>query len=396
MQRAKHVPSITTLSRRHEISGLNSVFSGGQAIFSDYIQATRAMLSSAHTMLDSEQSEQRAEGNAPFERMPATGFQAGRNKPFRRGILLTHGLSDSPYSMRHLADFFAQNGFRVMVVLLPGHGTQPGDLLDVTWQEWEKTVAYAADKLAEQVDEVYLGGSSTGATLSVCHSLHDARVRGLFLFAPAFKISPLAALVRWHKLFSWLWPRGKWLSVLPDLDCYKYESFTSNAAAQIYALTQHLARQLAFGYPDIPIFTAASADDMTVDSAATIRFMQAASHAQNKLVLYGDGSVSHQAGRVEQLPCVFPEHKILSSAHTAIVIAPEDAHYGAAGAYCNCVHYYQKNPAQYHACMAHPQRAWQGEITKKNLRVGTLRRLTYNPHFAALKISMQRFIDGLP
>jgi esterase/lipase len=43
--------------------------------------------------------------------------------------------------MRHLADFFRQNGFRVMAVLLPGHGTQPGDLLDVTWQEWARPSA---------------------------------------------------------------------------------------------------------------------------------------------------------------------------------------------------------------------------------------------------------------
>ncbi len=75
--------------------------------------------------------------------------------------------------MRHLAEFFLENGFRVMAVLLPGHGTQPGDLLEVTWQEWAKTVAYGAYKLAEEVDEVYLAGYSTGATLSVYQSLRD-------------------------------------------------------------------------------------------------------------------------------------------------------------------------------------------------------------------------------
>jgi hypothetical protein len=38
----------------------------------------------------------------------------------------------------------------------------------------------------------------------------------------------------------------------------------------------------------------------------------------------------------------------------------------------------------------------QGEITKANLEAGILRRLMYNPNFAALKVSMKRFIDSLP
>lgn len=358
------------------------------------------MLVKAHSKLGTTALEQHIDGNTPFELKPADGFQAGRSKPYRRGVLLIHGLTDSPYSMRHLAAFFARNGWRVMAILLPGHGTQPGDLLEVTWQEWARAVAYGVDQLSEQVDQVYLAGCSTGATLSVYHSLHDQRVRGLFLFSPALKITPLAALANWHRLYSWFLPSAKWLAILPDRDTYKYESFPNNAASQIYALTRQLRAQLRSQQPDIPIFAAASADDMTVDSSATVAFMAGLRHSCSKLVLYVSGpeqfSSVFAAPHFERINSVFPEQKILSSAHTAMMIPPDDRHYGKEGTYCNCVHYYAQDIGKYRACMAQPEQAWLGEITRKNLRAGMLRRLTYNPNFAALSISMQRFIEGLP
>jgi len=224
---------------------------GSRLAFADYVARNRDMLSRAHA--GAADWEKIVDGNAPFELTPNNpspppcrgrareGVEAslpGQQKPYRRGVLLTHGLSDSPYFMRHLAAFFQENGFRVMAVLLPGHGTQPGDLLEVTWQEWARTVAYGADKLAEEVDEVYLAGYSTGATLSVYQSLRDNRVRGLFLFSPALRITRRAALANLHKLYSWLIPSAKWVDIKPDLDIYKNESFTKNAAAQTYARDQ--------------------------------------------------------------------------------------------------------------------------------------------------------------
>lgn len=400
MQRPVLSEPTRALAARHRPSGLNSVFNGGQADFADYVTETRAMLRKSYADLGLPDAERRIDGNAPFDLEPTAGFETGNGKLYRRGVLLTHGLTDSPYSMRYLAEFFAQNGFRVMAILLPGHGTQPGDLLEVSWQEWTKAVAYGVDRLAEQVDEVYLAGCSTGAALSVYHSLHDQRVRGLLLFSPALRITPLAALAGWHKLYSWLWPAGKWLAILPDNDRYKYESFPNNAAAQIYALTRQLRVRLRTARPDIPVFAAASADDMTVDSSATVAFMAGLRHSHSKLVLYvsepGQRVAAIPAERMEQVNSVFPEQRILSSAHTAMMIPADDRHYGAAGEYCNCVHYYPREMDKYRACMADPAQAWQGEIISKNLHVGMLRRLTYNPSFAALKISLRRFIEGLP
>ena len=329
-------------------------------------------------------------GNAPFELRPTGDFQQGHGKPYRRGVLLTHGLIDSPYHMRHLAGFFQRNGFRVMAVLLPGHGTQPGDLLHVRWQEWAKAVAYGAERLSIEVDELYLAGFSAGAALSVLHAARDQRVRGLFLFSPAFQITPRARWANLHRLYSWLMPRAAWVNVMQDRDLYKYESFCKNAAAQMHALTRALPQHEV----NIPVFAAASADDVTVNPGATLRFMRRVHHPCSKLVWYATERIEQP--NLEWVNSAVPEKHILGSAHTAIVIPPEDAHYGESGAYVNCLHYYEEDKPNYHACRACGPDMWLGEVTEQNLQRGVMRRLMYNPHYAAMESSMQNFIEGLP
>ncbi len=376
------------LGLRHRPSGVNAHFEGERLPFADYVAHAQAMLQRQHAGKNDE--ERIVAGNSPFELRPTAGFDKGREKPYRRGVLLTHGLADSPYHMRFLGEFFQRNGFRVMAVLLPGHGTRPGDLLNVRWQEWAKTVAYGADQLSKEVDELYLAGFSAGAALSVHHADHDVRVRGLFLFSPAFKIDPRAKWARLHKLYSWLLPKAAWVSCMLDSDLFKYESFCKNAAAQMYALTRALSQRDV----DIPVFAVTSADDATVNPAATLQFMQRARHPCSKLVWYATENTGQS--NVEWVNSAIPEKRILSSAHTAIVIPPQDEHYGEAGEYVNCMHYLPHDKESARACRKPGTEVWYGEVNARNLQHGLLRRLMYNPHYAAMEASMQQFITELP
>lgn len=388
------------LELRHHPSGLNTFFGSAQLTFPEYIRHSREMIAQARIGLGADNLDQIVDGNAPFELKPAAGYPAGKEKTYRRGILLTHGLSDSPYFMRHLAAFFQEQGFRVMALLLPGHGTRPGDLLDVRWQGWLKAVEYGVGLLAREADEIYLGGYSAGGALSVYHSLGDPRIRGLFLFAPALQISSRAAFANFHKLYSWLRPAAQWLDIMPDADIYKYESFTKNAAAQMYALTRAVSARLAQSELNVPVFAVASQDDVTVKTSATVNFMARARHPASKLVYYFSRADQTPAAllreKAECVPCVFPDKKILGSAHTAIVLPGDDAHYGERGAYRNGIHYFPHEMEKYAVCNRSAEAVWQGEVTAANLKVGTLCRLMYNPNFAALKQSMRRFIDSLP
>jgi alpha-beta hydrolase superfamily lysophospholipase len=165
-------------------------------------------------------------------------------------ILLLHGLSDSPYHMRALAQVFKNEGFYVFALRLPGHGTLPSGLLDVTWQQWAKATSWGADRLAEIAKQrgdvpFYMGGFSTGGALVLNYSLkalNDAKLhqaKKLFLFSPAIGVSKLAKISSWHKTLSWLdyFEKFRWLDVLPEYDPAKYNSFTKNAGRQIYLLT---------------------------------------------------------------------------------------------------------------------------------------------------------------
>jgi len=386
-----------TLEARHQSSGLNSQFHGDQLSFTDYVAQSRAMVGKTHTAASFDELNKVIDANSPFELRPALNCPSGQRRPYRRGVLLTHGLTDSPYFMRSLAIFFQENCFRVMAVLLPGHGTQPGDLLDVSWQEWAKAEAFGSDKLAAEADEVYLAGFSTGGALSVYQSQSDKRVRGLFLFSPALKVDTLAALANVHKYRVLGFP---WLDVMPDKDIYKYESFPKNAAAQIYGLTQAVNMRLQEHPVSIPVFAAASQDDTTVHTSATVEFMAHALHPSSKLIFYSTdikkAPPAIPAEKLEMVNSLFPEQKILSSAHTAILLPPEDMHYGVTGDYSNCIHYYPDEMGKYEACNNKPKEDWQGELSKENLKVGIMRRLMYNPNFAALKVSLKKFIDGLP
>ncbi|MGC2047943.1 MAG: alpha/beta fold hydrolase [Gallionella sp.] len=388
------------LEARHQASGLNTLFNGDQLAFSEYVERSRAMIAKTHAGVDGPNSKRIIDGNAPFELKPAASCPAGNQKAYRRGVLLTHGLTDSPYFMRGLAAFFQENCFRVMAILLPGHGTRPGDLLDVSWQEWTKAEAYGTDQLAAEVDEVYLAGFSTGGALSVYQSLRDKRVRGLFLFSPALKVTSLGAVANIHKIYSWAFPSAKWLDIKPDRDIYKYESFPKNAGAQIYTLTREIHAQLQDQGVSIPVFAAASQDDTTVFTSATLEFMARTGNPLSKLVLYttDTGNVPEDipSMKLEMVNSVIPEQKILSSAHTAILVSPDDEHYGAAGNYSNCIHYFPDEMEKYDVCNNDPREDLQGELTEKNLEAGILRRLMYNPNFVTLKLSMKKFIDGLP
>lgn len=402
MRQGRNIPGFTmpALERRHQLSGLNSNFCCGQLNFADYAVACREMLRQAHSGKSPTDLEKAVAGNAPFELKPEGDFEGGRENPYRRGVLLIHGLTDSPYFMRPMAEFFRSRGFRVMAVLLPGHGTQPGDLLEMRWQEWAQAVEYGAARLAEEADEIYLTGYSAGATLAVRQSLLDSRVRGVFLFSPALRVSALAGWANLHKLYSWLKPSAKWVSIQPDNDVYKYESFPKNAAYQMHALIADLHIKMRGHGLQIPVFTAASADDTTVDTSATVEFMARARHACNKLVYYTTDMTQHlpgmAEGRVELVNSVVPEQNIVSFSHVSILLPQEDRHYGRAGEYSNCLHYYPDDMEKFAICRGSSPAVLQGEITASSLRAGVMRRLTYNPHFSALEVSMHRFIESLP
>lgn len=83
----------------------------------------------------------------------------------RVGVLLSHGFTGSPASMRPWGEFLAEHGYAVEVPRLPGHGTRWQDMNLTTWDDWYAEVAKAFDKLVAENDKVIVGGLSMGGAL---------------------------------------------------------------------------------------------------------------------------------------------------------------------------------------------------------------------------------------
>ncbi len=83
----------------------------------------------------------------------------------RVGVLLSHGFTGSPASMRPWGECLAERGYAVEVPLLPGHGTTWQELNITTWDDWYAEVDPAFEKLAAENDAVVVGGLSMGGAL---------------------------------------------------------------------------------------------------------------------------------------------------------------------------------------------------------------------------------------
>lgn len=83
----------------------------------------------------------------------------------RVGVLLCHGFTGSPGSMKPWARVLADAGYAVEVPLLPGHGTTWQDLNTTRWEDWYAAVDRSLDKLTAENDQVVLAGLSMGGTL---------------------------------------------------------------------------------------------------------------------------------------------------------------------------------------------------------------------------------------
>jgi alpha-beta hydrolase superfamily lysophospholipase len=219
-------------------------------------------------------------------------------------VLLLHGLSDSPYSMRSLGQRLHQAGALVLGLRIPGHGTAPSGLVETRWQDMAAAVRLAARHVANKANDkpFYLVGYSNGGALSVDYALSaldDAslpRPSGIVLLSPEIGISGIAALAVWQARLGHLLGLEKlaWNSVVPEYDPFKYGSFPVNAGDLAYRITAHIQDQLAVmqgvkGKLDKlpPVLAFQSAVDATVTPQALVEnFFDRLPAAGHELVLF--------------------------------------------------------------------------------------------------------------
>jgi carboxylesterase len=100
------------------------------------------------------------------------------------GVLVLHGFTGNPQSMRPLAEAFAAAGFTVSLPLLPGHGTQVEDMVPTRWADWSAAAEDAYDRLAARTGTVFVAGLSMGGTLAAWLGTRHPEIAGLVLVNP--------------------------------------------------------------------------------------------------------------------------------------------------------------------------------------------------------------------
>src|SRR5436305_12482715 len=103
------------------------------------------------------------------------------------GVLVVHGFTGNPQSMRPLAEAFAAAGFTVELPLLPGHGTSVEDMLPTRWSDWSGAAEMAYAELASRCDRVVVAGLSMGGTLTGWLAAHHPEIAGAVIVNGAFE-----------------------------------------------------------------------------------------------------------------------------------------------------------------------------------------------------------------
>ncbi len=123
--------------------------------------------------------------NQSFFLQGPSAAEAEKNK---KGVLLVHGWSSTAYEVRRLGKYLNENGYTVYGLMLSGHGTVPKDLEEVTAQDWIADVEKGYARLKETCDQVYVAGTSIGASVALILAEQEKEMAGIVLMATPHKL----------------------------------------------------------------------------------------------------------------------------------------------------------------------------------------------------------------
>ena len=216
--------------------------------------------------------------NRSFELKPA-GEPAGV-------AVLLHGLTDAPYSLRHVGLHYQSRGWAVVAVRLPGHGTVPAGLTKASVEQWEAATRLAVREAMQVAPgkPIHLVGYSNGGALAVNHALDALSNPALGQPQRIVLMSPMVGLTRFARFTGLagmpaIFPafvNSAWLDIIPEYNPFKYNSFPVRAGAEAHRLTVVLGEKMERAKADgsvarmPPVLAFQSAVDSTVSAPAVV------------------------------------------------------------------------------------------------------------------------------
>lgn len=356
--------------------------------FSEYIARCQLMISKRRPDLQSPHPQVSTilAANSPFELYPQPR-QTGR-----AGILFIHGLFDCPFSFRDIGTRLQAQGYMSKAILLPGHGTIPEDLSQITFQEWLAAVQYGIAALRQEVDHLFLMGYSTGATLAIYQALQMEQLAGVILLAPAIRIKTSMRLIQAYRfLKNRFTPHKDWIYLTKETNYTKYQSIAFNPIHQLVQLIRLMQQPLEQPMLRCPILMVQSREDETISSEAATHFFERQTHANSRLLFYSARPDTFADQRIMVRSGQFTENHIRHLSHVGLPFAPDNPHYGIHGDY-----HYLKDPIDktimygaYNRVQANLYRfLFELGLTKYQCRA-----LAYNPDFDFMLEQIVQFIQ---
>ena len=223
------------------------------------------------------------------------GFDHDWNRSFvlepegaaRGVVVLLHGLTDAPYSLRHVAELYRGRGYVAIGIRMPGHGTVPAGLTRVHWQDWLAAARLAVREARRRVPSpapFQLVGYSNGAAIAMKYALDALDDRSLampdriVLLSPMIGVSAAARFAGLAGLPAILpaFAKAAWLDLQPEFNPFKYNSFPTNGGRQSFLVADTLQGQVRAAAADgriarlPPILAFQSVLDATVSTDAVV------------------------------------------------------------------------------------------------------------------------------
>jgi esterase/lipase len=325
----------------------------------------------------------------PFRLPPDQGCKKGAP----RGIaVLIHGLSDTTFAMRDLAETLAKQCFEARALLLPGHGTRPADLMVVDHHDWLSHVEAALRQARVESPFVVVAGFSLGAALALTAATKSPdNVDAVIGLAPAYRIRSnfLARQARWIATFR------PWLDLGPREDFARYGAMPTRGIASTMAALGTMESQIRQRGPiQTPWMVVQSEDDEVIDVAWNRQFFDANALNKHSLLLnYFSNTPERTAShRTVWLTASDNSMRVVGISHLAVHIAPENPHYGESGTYRNCGSPPFRTEEQVQACKQ-AQRVWYGVGGQSPPAGEAGARSSFNPHYPDLERRIGEFLD---
>ncbi|OKO90172.1 alpha/beta fold hydrolase [Geobacillus proteiniphilus] len=160
------------------------------------------------------------------------------------GVLLSHGFTGTPHSMRPLAEAYAKAGYTVCLPRLKGHGTHYEDMERTTFHDWIASVEEGYEWLKKRCGAIFATGLSMGGTLTLHLAEHHPDIRGIVLVNAAIDIPAIrAGLAGGGELPRYLDSIGSDLKN-PDVKELAYEKTPTASLLQLARLMEQTKAKL--------------------------------------------------------------------------------------------------------------------------------------------------------